>query len=315
MGDMAYTGLMTFMLKAMIFPFSILPWRVGLSLGRGLGRVAYHIDRRHRSIAYRNLKESFIDMGEGELKRLVIEVFENIGMNFMEFARFSRFTCENIDRYVEFCNIDYLEQIRKMERGIIYLTAHLGNWELLAHAMAIKGYTTTVVVRKADSPVFEAFLKGWREMSGNTVIGKKGSMRRLIEILKDAGSVGILLDQNVTWREGVFVDFFGRPACTNKGAALLALATGAPVIPIFINRKEDGRHRIEVDNAIDLVVTGDRDRDVSINTERFTRVIEERIRKTPGQWFWVHQRWKSRPENDPLLKKRLDNGVERATTQ
>ena len=153
-------------------------------------------------------------------------------------------------------------------------------------------------MRDLDSPLVDDFVRWVRTRSGNRVVPKRKSMRELLRTLRGGGIVGILLDQNVTWSEGVFVDFFGKLACTNKGAALLAVASGSPVIPTFIVR-EGGRHRIIIGREIEVVNSGERRSDVVENTFRFTRAIEDMVRRYPDQWFWIHQRWKSRPENDP----------------
>ncbi len=118
-------------------------------------------------------------------------------------------------------------------------------------------------------------------------------MRTMLRSLKRNEIVGILIDQNMAWYEGVFVDYFGRPACTTNGLALLALHTGAPVLPGYIVRLPDGRYRFVIGPEVEVTRTGDRDADVLANTQRFTKVIEETVRQYPDQWFWVHQRWKT----------------------
>ena len=283
------------MLELILFPLVLLPRPLYLSMGRLLGRIAYAIDGRHRSIAIDNLRRSFRDRPAQQIEAIARRVFENLGMNFIEFLMLPWIKEDNLKRYVDFRNIEYLDRIRGKDGGFILLTAHFGNWELLCHAMGLKGYRGYIVVREDENPFFQALLKRWRERSGNRTIHKRRAMRRLIKALTRGEPVGILLDQNVARREGVFVDFFGRPACTNKGLALLALATGAKVVPVFIRRRDDGRHIIEVLEALDTVTTGDRERDVLTNTRRFTQIIEGYIRRYPDQWFWVHQRWKTRP--------------------
>jgi KDO2-lipid IV(A) lauroyltransferase len=120
-------------------------------------------------------------------------------------------------------------------------------------------------------------------------------MGQILRLLKEGKTVGILLDQNMAWQEGVFVDFFGELACTNTGVALLALKTGAAVLPVFNIREEDGRYRAVIEPEVSLIRTGDKQSDVLQNTQRFTRIIEGYIRNYPNHWLWVHQRWKTRP--------------------
>jgi KDO2-lipid IV(A) lauroyltransferase len=119
-------------------------------------------------------------------------------------------------------------------------------------------------------------------------------MRPIIRHLKKNGIVGLMIDQNMAWQEGVFVDFFGRPAATSNGLALLALHTGAPVIPGMTVRGGDGKYKLIIGEEVEIIRTGDRDRDVIMNTQKFTRIVEEMVRRYPDQWFWVHQRWKTK---------------------
>ena len=163
-------------------------------------------------------------------------------------------------------------------------------------AQALKGTPFGIVVRPLDNPYLEKAVSGIRTRYGNFLIDKKNGMREILRTLDRGGLVGILLDQNVSRREGVFVDFFGRPACTNKGLALIARKTGAPVIPAFTRRSGLSRHDIIVGEEVPLVDTGDRDADIAANTQAYTRIIEDFIRDNPDCWFWMHRRWNTRPE-------------------
>jgi len=219
-------------------------------------------------------------------------------MNVMEFSRIPWLKKSSFNGYVTCEGLDNLREAQRKGKGVILLTAHLGNWELMAAYLGLTGYLLDIVVRDLDNQRTDDFVRWARTRSGNRVVPKERSMRGLLKSLKKGGIVGILLDQNVTWSEGVFVNFFDRPACTNKGAALLAAASAAAVIPAFIVRK-GRRHRIIIGPEIPTVNTGRKSADGVENTFRFTKVIEEMVRRYPDQWFWVHQRWKSRPDNDP----------------
>lgn len=173
----------------------------------------------------------------------------------------------------------------------------MGNWEYLGNYFGLTNHPMDEVVRDPDNRVFEEFVKWARTRSGNAVVPKRKAMRRLLTTLSRNGIVGILLDQNVTRSEGVFVDFFGVPACTNKGPALLAAASKAAVIPTFTIRR-GAKHRMIFKEEVILKDTGDRERDALENTAALTRVIEEMIRACPEQWFWVHRRWKTRPAGE-----------------
>jgi KDO2-lipid IV(A) lauroyltransferase len=147
-----------------------------------------------------------------------------------------------------------------------------------------------------DNPLLEGLLSRLRSRWGNRVVRKGGALREVLKLLKKGETVGFLLDQNVAFDQGVFVNFFGRPACTHKTLALIALKTGASVLPAFIFREdEENRHRIVVEPPVPLEVTGDVEKDLVVNTQKFTSLIESYIRKHPDQWLWVHRRWKTQP--------------------
>lgn len=299
-----------FALKVLCWLIGHLPLSLALTIGRGMGRLAFYVDRRHRRIAIENITAAFgKEKTYQEIVGMVREVFENLGMNLLEFFRLPWLKPETLNDYVTHDGFENLIKAKDKGKGVIFLTAHLGNWELMAVVYALWGHPVNIVVRGMDSPCLDEFIREVRTECGNRVIDKKTSMRKLLDVLKGGGIVGILLDQNVTWSEGVFVDFFGRLACTNKGLALLAMVSGAPVIPTFIVRKGGGRHEVILGEEVEVRVTGDKKRDILVNTARFTKVIEDFIRRYPEQWFWIHQRWKSRPEGDPRKGRRGEAAV------
>ncbi len=177
------------------------------------------------------------------------------------------------------------------------LTGHLGSWELLSDAAGILGYSINVIYRPLDFKPLDRFFGHLRSRSGARLFPKASAMRKVLRSLQNNELVGTLLDQNSVRRAGVFVDFFGKSACTNKGLALIVQKTRSPVVPIFLVRESD-KYRMIIGPEIPLVLTGDKSRDVEENTRRFNRVIESMIRRYPEQWFWVHRRWKTRPLNE-----------------
>jgi len=276
-----------------------LPLQVNLRIGRVIGRLGFYLDKKHRDIAIRNITTAFGDTKTAnELYVLAKKAFENLGMNSMEFCRLPWLTEKNLAGYIECDGFENFKKAYDKGQGVIFLTGHFGNWELMAIFYALKGYPVDIIVRDLDNPVVDEFIRWVRTRAGNRTISKGRSMRELMRVLSKGGIVGVLLDQNVTWSEGVFVNFFNQLACTNKGTALLALASNAAVVPTFIVRERKG-HRIIIGEEITLVNTGDRANDQLNNTAIFTRVIEDFVKKYPEQWLWLHQRWKSRPENDP----------------
>ncbi|MBI5327272.1 MAG: lysophospholipid acyltransferase family protein [Deltaproteobacteria bacterium] len=292
--------------RAMLLFLKILCWLLGhiplillLWFGRGLGRLGFYLDKKHREIVLNNLKAAFgQDKSPDEIHLIAKNVFENLGMNLMEFFRLPWLKREDLEGYVEPEGFENLRKAYEKGKGVIILTGHFGNWEMIGIFYALMGYPFDVVARDLDSPVMDAFVRWVRARSGNRIISKNRSMRGLIRTLSKGGMAVILLDQNVTWSEGVFVYFFDRLACTNKGTALLVAASGAAVVPTFIVRDKT-RHRIIIGKEISIHDTENSGKDQLANTVLFTKIIEDFVRKHPDQWFWLHQRWKSRPENDP----------------
>jgi KDO2-lipid IV(A) lauroyltransferase len=274
---------------------SLIPRRAGLRLGEVLGRAIFLLDRRHRRTALSQLRQN---LGEGpQVRTTAREVFENFGRLIMEMFYLYRLSPAEVRRRVDFEGLEHLWGALERGKGCLVLTAHFGAFELMPAAFSLAyGRRVNVIVRRMDwGPAHRTMLR-LRERCGNRSVTKGRAMRQIIRLLEAGEIVGVLADQNVAAREGVFVDFFGRPACTNKGLALLALYTGAPVVPAFILYEGRGRHRVVLEPEVELVRTGARERDVRENTARFTAIIERWVRRHPGHWFWMHRRWKTRPE-------------------
>ncbi len=288
---------MLLLLKVMALLVGHIPRFMLLPLGNTLGAVAYRLARRHRKTAEENIRRSFKEkITEEEVRIITTGTFINLALNFLEFMRLPWLKARDLKGYVDIEGVEHLEAAHAEGRGAIICTAHFGNWELLGATLGLIGFPLEVVVRNPDHPVFDSFVAWVRTSSGNRSVHKSNAMRRLLRALKDNGTAGILLDQNVTRSEGVFIDFFGLTACTNKGPALLAVASGTRVLPTFIIR--DGlRHRLVISEPLKLVDTGNRESDAVENTTIMTRAIEEKIAEYPEQWFWVHRRWKTRPDS------------------
>lgn len=286
---------MFLLLKTIAFVLGHLPLGLLQSLGRLLGGLVYRLDKKHRKTVLDNLERAYKGgLSAKESERITREVFKNLSTTFFEFMRLPWLKKEDLIGYVECEGMENLVSALSKGRGAIVITAHFGNWELLAAYYALMVKPAAIVIRNLDNPQLERFVSWARTSHGNVMVPKHRALRRLLKTLSENGLCGILLDQNVASVEGVFVDFFGQKACTNKGPAILAEASGAAVLPSFIIR-QGGRHRVVIGGEIGLSRTGDRERDISENTARFTRHIEDAIRKYPEQWFWVHRRWKTRP--------------------
>jgi KDO2-lipid IV(A) lauroyltransferase len=187
-------------------------------------------------------------------------------------------------------------------KGVLFLTGHFGGWELSAFTHSLHGHWLHVVMRPMDNPYLDRLLQQYRTMYGNKTVAKDDFVRGLLAAMKAGETVGILMDTNMTPPQGIFVDFFGIPACTASGLARIALRTDAAVVPGFtVWDSALQKYRLRFDPALELVRTGDVEADIIANTQMFTKVIEDYVRKYPDQWLWVHRRWKTRPEGQPPL--------------
>jgi KDO2-lipid IV(A) lauroyltransferase len=282
---------------------NLIPLKLRIWLLEGLGRLLYVLDGRHRRIVKRNLAIAFRDRTPGERTEIARSVFQNLGRVMAEFSFIPRLNEQNVNRYVSFEGAENFHRAHEKGKGVLFLTAHFGNWEWMAASFPLLFHSPCyVIVRPLDVQFFDGVVERLRTLTGNRTISKEKSMGRILRLLKEGKVIGVLLDQNVAWQEGVFVNFFGELACTNIGMALLALKTGAAVLPAFNIRQKDGRYRVIFEPEIQLIRTGDKDLDVEKNTELFTRVIERYVREYPDHWFWLHQRWKTRPWQAKRMK-------------
>jgi len=219
-----------------------------------------------------------------------------------EFAHFPRYTKQNIDRVVLLDGFENFAAAQAKGKGVLFLTGHMSAWELAPFAQALFGHPLHFLVRPIDNPRVDALVTKYRCLSGNLPIEKNQSARAVLKVLAANGTVGVLADQNTLLAEGVFVDFFGVLASTTAGLARFALHTGAAVVPVFLHwDKELPKYRLSFEPQVELVRSGDEDSDIRENTQRFTRIIENYIRRYPDQWLWLHRRWTTRPPGEPSL--------------
>ncbi|MGC8554716.1 MAG: lysophospholipid acyltransferase family protein [Candidatus Acidulodesulfobacterium sp.] len=283
---------------------NILPQDLSLKIGRSLGLLFYRIDKKHRKHTINNLKIAFPDKSEKELSDIAIKFYKNLGMVFVEIFRLNKYNENDIDNFVE----SDFENIKNIygKQGVLLLTSHFGNWELLAKTFGLKGYKGNVLARPLDNPYIEKILYNLRTASGNKVIyNRENAVKNIISALNSNEIVGFLPDENASKRIGVFVDFFGVKACTMPGMANIAAKTKLPVVPAFIvriNDNEKGRnyskHRLIIEPPLDIKYTGDRKTDTLNILKLFNEKIEEIIKQYPEQWFWIHNRWKTRPDEE-----------------
>ena len=286
--------------------FGALPLAVALRLGAWLGEVFYLFDRRDRRIALFNLNIAFPEKTVADHHRILRASCRNLGRVAAEFCHLQRLDAAKLSQLVSFADPVMWEHAieRARQQGAVILTAHFGNWELLAYAHGLLGHPVTLVHRAMRNAIFDQAITAVRTTAGTRAIKKQAAAKEALRTLKQHGILAIPADQNQVFSYGVFVDFFGLPACTTPGPARLAMLTGAPLYPVFLVREEESdRHRIEILPEVEVVTTGDREADILVNTQRCTAVIEGMIRRYPEQWIWFHKRWKTRPPGEPRLYK------------
>lgn len=282
--------------------FGILPRSAARSAGAALASIAFRLRPPLRRAAEFNLQLAFPDWTDEQRKETIARMVRNIGWMAGEFSQFPRYTKQNISGVVIVEGEEnYLAGARK-GKGVLFLTGHMGAWELSSFAHALYGFPCHFLVRPIDNERVDSLVNRYRCFSGCTAIGKNESARTILRVLHDGGTVGILADQNTMPEEGVFVDFFGISACTTTGLARLASRTGAAVVPGYAIWDSDlQKYRLIFEPEVELVRTGDDETDIRENTARHTKVIERFARNYPDQWLWVHKRWKTRPPGEKSI--------------
>jgi KDO2-lipid IV(A) lauroyltransferase len=265
-------------------------------LARGYTRILDLAIPRLRRVARRNLALGMPDLPVRRQAEIVDGVFRSIARILVTFAKLPQIRRDNLDRWIRLEGGEHFEAALKAGRGVLFATAHLGNWELSAYAHALMTGPMSVVVRPLDNPYLDAMVERRRSLSGNVPIGKKDFARAILKALAANQAVGALVDQNSSAAEGVFVDFFGVKACANAGFARIAAHTGAAVIPGFALWNEAER-RYVLRFYPPVPMTGDAARD----TQAIQTKLEEVIREYSDQWLWIHRRWKTRPAGERPL--------------
>jgi len=249
-----------------------------------------------RRTADQNLAMALPALNSAERRSLIDAVFASVARTIVAFAKFPRIGPHNVDRWIRCEGGEHFQEALARGRGVLFATAHLGNWELSAFAHAILTGPMNVVVRPLDNPLIDAMVERRRGLSGNRIIAKQDFARAILKALAANEAVGILIDQNASLESGVFVDFFGVPACAGSGFAKIAARSGATVIPGFaLWSPEERRYVLRFYPPVPI--TGDAAKD----TQTLHSRLEEVIRSYPEQWLWLHRRWKTRPPGEPSL--------------
>lgn len=267
--------------------------------GRFLGWIAYGLDARHRRIVRRNLHFAYPQWSPERIRKLTRRVFQNPGVSFLEFCQASCFSKQDVLRNVRLKGEENLRNAMQDDNGLILISAHLGNWEMVNFFLSSYfHYPLVMVARKIQSRILHQWVYGVRSRFGNIVIDKKNAMSHMKKALRQGKMVGILIDQATSRGEGVEVDFFGRTVTATPAVSLLARRYDCPVLPVFCVRDTDAELTLIIEPPLALKRTKNLRSDLQENTQRMTHVVEKAVRAYPEQWFWFHKRWK---QNYPFL--------------
>ncbi len=290
----------------------VLPRKLSLRIGELFGRLAYRLAGGLRRVAFRNLEIAFPEKSVSEREAIARGSFENLGRVLAELTQFPHMAKDELKDLIQL-QFDSTQSVESPERivfeadrakgrGVLLVGPHLGNWEIGVFVYAAFREPLTYLARPLDNPLIEEFTVKLRSRYGNRAIDKNNSMSAAVSILRRGEVLGVLPDVNVLPRDGVFVPFFGTLACTTIGVAMLAMRTGALIVPMCcVWDKETGKYSAYYGEAIDSPNTGDRHRDMYAMTAEMTAAMERFIRAYPEQWLWIHKRWKTRPPGEPDL--------------
>jgi len=279
--------------RSLVFALESTPLPMADALGRTCAQLLDTFVPRLRQTAYRNLAFAYPDRDAAWRRSTVDGVYRSVGRLLVTLARFPRIDKSNVAQWIRYEGFEHYEQAKERGNGVLFATAHLGNWELSAFAHALLTEKMNIVVRPLDNPLIDDLVETRRALSGNTLLSKRDFARSILHALRANEPVGILVDQNSAGDNSAFVPFFGRQACTNLTFAKLAGRSGATVIPGFaLWNESEQRYVLRFYPPVDM--TGDAVED----TGRIQAAVEAAIREYPDQWLWIHRRWKTRPEGD-----------------
>jgi KDO2-lipid IV(A) lauroyltransferase len=296
--------LLFWVFRAILHGLSLIPDFILYPLGVLGGHIGYLLDRRHVRIGMKNLEIAFPEKTEDERRRILRASYINLGRSGAEYIRLGGFFYRRLKNRIAYEGLENFAHVFKTRpgEGILILTAHFGNFELLVAAHALHGYQISLVHHTQRFLAGDALMTYVRERAGVDIIRKHSAARAVLRALKDGDLIGIPFDQNAKRSEAVFVPFFGEPAATAGAVARMAMISGSAVVPVFLIRQPDNRrHRIDIHEAIPVQRTGDIEADVLENTRRFVKAVEEVVRAYPEQFLWTHRRFRTRPRGLPPI--------------
>ena len=259
--------------------------------GSTLGLAFYTLDRQHRRIAQRNLAAAFPARPPAERGAIARRAFTHFGRLTLELLRFATLSPRQMLKRVEFDGEERARVAYAQGKGVLFITGHFGFWELQAMVHALRIQPVTILARALDNPYLDRLLERIRQRTGNTVVYRRETIRRVMRTLQAGQGVAVLIDQHIMSRDAIYVDFFERPAATTSAVAALALRTGAPVVPVFALPLGRGRYRMVYEHPVEPPDSDSAD-PVREFTQRCTDVLEMHVRRRPELWLWMHRRWR-----------------------
>lgn len=284
-------------LRAFVSIIRLLPLNIGMLVGKFLAYVIYLIDRKHRKVADENLRNAYgEDLSDFQIRKIIRRNYlhlASVGVDFIKLPQIVNRS--NWQKHFEVEGLEFARKARKEGKGIIFVTGHTGNWEVLGCAMGFLFHPLHSIAKHMENPFVDRFFTRLREYGGQKIIFTENASREILRVLKNNELLGVLVDQNAR-ENSIFVDFFGQKAATTKAVATLSLKTGTPIIMLF-SRRIDRRYRFKISSSkpVQIEKTGNLEKDILNLTQRCTTIIESRIREHPHEWLWIHRRWKTRP--------------------
>lgn len=277
--------------------FALLPLKLNNFLCRKLGSFAYLISRKRRKQALENLFYAFPDYTTKQRKNIAKQSFQNLSINLGEIFIIRTINENNLEKIIHYNNVDTLKEIQKRNKGILFLSGHFGNWEILAYSMGILAKTPiTIIVKPQSNNYIDNIINKIRTYSGNKIVSMYSAARTIVDVIQKGKSVALLVDQAATKDKDIYVDFFNRPASTYKVLAKLALKFNIPIIITFAIRQKNNKYVADI-KELDFSDLKYNQEDIIELTKRHVKILEDVIRQYPEQWTWMHKRWKHLPPN------------------
>jgi Kdo2-lipid IVA lauroyltransferase/acyltransferase len=292
-----YVGMRT--VAMLLCSFSV---GANLRAARRLGNLMYTLDRKHRDRAMENLRHAFPEMPDTRRAVLARRSMQHLVMLAVETLFTTRLV--HLETWAGYCELENFREVLQLllrrNQSVIMLTGHYGNWEILGYVLATLGFNTTSIARPLDNPYVNQWLLGVREKKGQRILAKKGATSEVTQVLDAGGALSLIADQDAG-KKGIFVEFFGRPACTYKSIGLLAMQYQAPIVVGFARRIGEFKFKVGVAEIIHPQDWSEQDDPLRYITQRYTKAIETFVRQDPEQYLWVHRRWKTRPKGEKAV--------------